>query len=97
MRDRHSVTVVAVIVLAVLFAGPGAGRPPADSSTDSASPSRTTWGHPDLQGMWVNNSATPIERPEEFAGKTDSERRRTGGSQEESRRGARWRRRFLRR
>ena len=69
MRDRHSVTVVAVIVLAVLFAGPGAGRPPADSSTDSASPSRTTWGHPDLQGMWVNNSATPIERPEEFAGK----------------------------
>jgi hypothetical protein len=33
-------------------------------------------GHPDLQGIWENNSATPLERPREFAGKptlTDAE------------------------
>lgn len=24
---------------------------------------RTPWGHPDLQGVWVNNVNTPIERP----------------------------------
>src|SRR5580765_7871392 len=31
--------------------------------------SRTPDGHPDLQGMWLNNTATPLERPAEFAGK----------------------------
>ncbi len=37
---------------------------------------RTPWGDPDLQGMWVNNSATPLERPDAFLGKerlTDEE------------------------
>jgi len=30
-----------------------------------------TWdGHPDLQGVWVNNKATPLERPKELAGRT---------------------------
>jgi hypothetical protein len=26
-------------------------------------------GHPDLQGFWANNNATPIERPKELAGR----------------------------
>jgi hypothetical protein len=30
---------------------------------------RTPWGDPDLSGMWVNNTATPLERPEAFQGK----------------------------
>ena len=33
-------------------------------------------GHPDLQGVWVNNTVTPFERPQELAGKeflTDAE------------------------
>ena len=30
---------------------------------------RTAWGAPDLQGIWNNNISTPLERPEEFAGK----------------------------
>ena len=37
---------------------------------------RTPWGDPDLQGMWVNNSATPLQRPDAFQGKetlTDEE------------------------
>ena len=37
---------------------------------------RTSDGHPDLQGVWANNNATPLERPEEWAGKailTDEE------------------------
>ena len=29
--------------------------------------SRTLDGHPDLQGVWANNSITPVERPDEFA------------------------------
>ena len=33
-------------------------------------------GHPDLQGVWSNNNATPMERPSELAGRvslTDDE------------------------
>src|SRR5579871_3277461 len=41
-----------------------------------ASPPRTRWGDPDLQGVWLNNSATPLERPKALEGKpflTDEE------------------------
>lgn len=45
----------------------------------SAQPAaRTPEGQPDLQGMWLNDTATPLERPAEFAGKaslTDQEAR----------------------
>ena len=37
---------------------------------------RTADGHPDLQGVWTNNSATPMQRPAAFEGKeslTDEE------------------------
>src|SRR6202049_1817914 len=37
---------------------------------------RTADGHPDLQGVWANNIATPLERPKELEGRallTDQE------------------------
>src|SRR6185436_7783125 len=37
---------------------------------------RTPDGHPDLQGTWVNNTATPLERPRDMADReffTDAE------------------------
>jgi hypothetical protein len=37
---------------------------------------RTPDGHPDLQGVWANNTVTPFERPDELSGKeflTDGE------------------------
>ena len=39
-------------------------------------PARTADGHPDLQGVWANNIATPLERPRELEGRaslTDQE------------------------
>src|SRR5271154_1978042 len=39
-------------------------------------PPRTAEGHPDLQGFWSNNNATPLERPKELQGRatlTDDE------------------------
>jgi hypothetical protein len=32
-------------------------------------PPRTSDGHPDLQGVWTNNTVTPLQRPKELAGK----------------------------
>ena len=39
-------------------------------SEGSAQPvQRTPDGHPDLQGLWVNNTATPLERPKDAQGR----------------------------
>jgi hypothetical protein len=39
--------------------------------TSTYSPPRTSWGDPDLQGVYTNSNeyATPLERPKEFEGK----------------------------
>lgn len=38
-------------------------------SAAGAQTSRTPWGDPDLQGSWSNATLTPLQRPEELAGK----------------------------
>ena len=59
-------TVTVVVTLApVPTAGEGAQGQTAAPDTSTAP--RTTWGDPDLQGVWNNNVSTPMERPDEFA------------------------------
>src|SRR5881396_2984260 len=38
-------------------------------STANGMPSRTAWGDPDLQGVYTFATQTPVERPQELAGK----------------------------
>lgn len=37
--------------------------------TESWVAPRTADGHPDLEGVWANNNATPLERPKQLAGR----------------------------
>lgn len=46
----------------------GSGSSARDATPAGNAP-RTSWGHPDLQGIWDPTTGTPLERPAEYAGK----------------------------
>lgn len=77
-----TVRVAAMAAAAVgLMAASGAAQPAERSASGAARRSAakgftTPWGEPDLQGIWNNNSMTPLERPGGESGKrflTDEE------------------------
>ncbi len=78
MRKRlltRGAAILMVAAIASLAAGPAAAQAQ-QSSAGGSTTHRTPWGDPDLQGVWDRWTFTPLERPEEFAGKdvlTDEE------------------------
>ncbi len=69
MNSRRFAVVVALFALLPLAAAPAVAQ-------DEWTVPRTADGQPDLQGIWTNNSATPMERPEQLGDKatlTDEE------------------------
>ena len=60
MNQRHP-AVLAVAAVALLI--------PLSAAAQSTSVPQTAWGKPDLQGVWDFATMTPMERPEQFAGK----------------------------
>jgi hypothetical protein len=78
MRNRFvaSCAVVAAVVAVVAVTGariggqaPAAARTSASATAKDWVPPRTVDGQPDIQGVWANNVATPLERPQALAGK----------------------------
>ena len=57
---------LAAVAVVLLAPGPASGQ----AASAGWTVSRTADGHPDLQGVWANNSVTPLERPDAWAGKT---------------------------
>ena len=69
-RFLPSVCVLAVVI-AVGFWAPASAVAQAQTgatTTAGADAFRTPWGDPDLQGIWANDTSTPLQRPSRFAG-----------------------------
>ena len=65
--NQYRIGVVCFIL--ILFGGGSVSGQ--SGETDGWTVPRTTHGHPDLQGIWANDSATPLERPDGFEGKSE--------------------------
>jgi len=66
--SQRTVCVCAVALAGLLAAAPVAGQ--------SWTPPRNAFGQPDLEGVWLSNAATPLERPKALEGRdrlTDAE------------------------
>jgi hypothetical protein len=57
-------------VLAALAPTPLLAQAPRAAQARPTAAPRTPWGHSDLQGVWANDNATPLERPKEIADKS---------------------------
>jgi hypothetical protein len=79
--NRRLLALLATFATLVAGAASIAGQAPAVSpglgpAIDGWTPALGPDGHPDLQGVWLNNSATPLERPKALEGRqslTDEE------------------------
>src|SRR5471030_685851 len=69
--------VAAIVALASLVTLNGqAPKPQTTTAAKTTSASKTSWGDPDLQGIWTSEEQVPLQRPAKYAGKelfTDAE------------------------
>jgi hypothetical protein len=66
----HHVLLLTAIGVASLGAGSSAQAPDPKGSAAPYKAPRNAFGQPDLEGTWVNNSLTPLQRPAAWANKT---------------------------
>jgi hypothetical protein len=72
MRERFSVSMTAAALTAVAIAAAAtimpAAVPQVSAQTPAAAPAlKTPWGESDLQGIWTDETDTPLQRPAKWA------------------------------
>ena len=69
MRKRFSgsMTMVAIAAAAGCIMTTASAQAPTASGAAPAPSPRTAWGEPDLQGIWTNETTTPLQRPARYA------------------------------
>src|SRR5579871_6126403 len=73
MRERFSGTIITVAIAGAAVGGVisvstirTSAQAPVTSATVPAL--KTPWGEPDLQGIWLDETDTPLQRPAKYAG-----------------------------
>ena len=69
--------IIAVFVFLTAVPGQAQTGTATARSANAGSAAKTSWGEPDLQGLWSDEYQTPLQRPAEYAGReflTDAER-----------------------
>lgn len=75
MTARFLVTASCAVVAIIVFTL--TSTEVSGQTSQNADRLRTPWGEPDLQGIWANQTATPLQRPTEYGNReflTDEER-----------------------
>ena len=72
LRCLAFASLVATVVAVPISLGGQASKPATKAASRPYTPPRTPWGDPDLQGNYTNvyENGTPLERPDQFAGRT---------------------------
>jgi hypothetical protein len=74
MARRRVITLSLVTIVCGLAAGMATlaaqSQPSGGSAPRKWAVERTPDGHPDFQGVWANNTVTPLQRPRQWEGKT---------------------------
>jgi hypothetical protein len=76
MRDRCVTTISLAVAIVIVAIGSTSVAGQGERAAVKRSALRTADGHPDLQGVWDFRTVTPLQRPDEYAGKavlTDQE------------------------
>src|SRR5215475_13530360 len=103
MRDRFSGSMIMVVTAETAAATwasidrTQAQAPSATAPTHAATALKTPWGEPDLQGIWTDETDTPLQRPAKYANQEffteeqraelDEQRTALGGKDNRSQRG----------
>src|SRR6266851_5340678 len=78
MRDRFlSTTIMVAIATTAVSAVILLSGAPTSAQAPAAPVLKTPWGEPDLQGIWTDETETPLQRPAKYANQeffTDAQR-----------------------
>jgi hypothetical protein len=70
MTTRRSVLLTSFVVVGCLTLAASAQGPQRGRATGAYTAPRNAFGQPDFEGVWTNNSLTPLQRPAAWANKT---------------------------
>src|SRR5256714_1015414 len=64
---RNRISNSLIIAAATVAVGAGLWAYTGASTAQNAAPLKTAWGEPDLQGIWTDETDTPLQRPAKYA------------------------------